>query len=456
MTLTFLGAAGTVTGSKYLVEVKGTEGTARILVDCGLFQGLKALRLRNREPLAVPPGSIDAVVLTHAHLDHSGWTPVIVRDGFRGPVHCTDGTRDLCQILWPDAAYLNEEHADYANRRKFSKHRPAKPLFTKADAATALRQLRAHGFGDAIELPAGVTLRFRPAGHIVGAASVLLEHQGRKLLFSGDLGRANDPVMAPPAPMPAVDWLVVESTYGERKHGAEDPADVLADVVNRTAERGGVLVIPSFAVGRAQSLMRLLALLRREGRIPEMPMYLNSPMATNATEVLRRHASEVRLTDQECDEACEVVEYVRTADDSRRLNDQRGPMVIISASGMVTGGRILHHLKSFGPDGRNTILFVGYQAEGTRGASLINGSRLLRIHGEMVPIGAEVARLDGLSAHADYDEIVTWLEGAPAAPQKVFVTHGAPHASQAVRVQIESRLGWPAHVPEIGERVKLR
>jgi metallo-beta-lactamase family protein len=456
ISITFLGGTGTVTGSKYLVEVHGPAGETRLLVDCGLFQGLKTLRTQNRDRLPVPASSIDAVLLTHAHLDHSGWTPVLVKDGFRGEVHCTSGTADLCAILWPDAAWLQEEQAEYANRRKFSRHAPAEPLFTRADAAAALRTLVPHEFSEPVSLPGGVTARFRPAGHIVGAASLLLEHGGRTLMFTGDLGRPYDPVMNAPAPLPTVDWLVVESTYGDRKHTEDDPMEVLADVVNRTVARGGVLMIPSFAVGRAQSLMRLLAVLRRERRIPDVPMFLNSPMATNATEVLRRHASELRLTDRDCDEACEVVQYVRTAEESKGLNRRRGPMIIISAAGMVTGGRILHHLAAFGPDARNTVLFVGYQAEGTRGASMLNGARLLRIHGEMVPIGAEIARLDGLSAHADYDEIIEWMQEASAAPRTVYVTHGTPQSSQAMRVQIEGRLGWRAEVPAMGDRVTLK
>jgi len=455
ISIRFLGGTGTVTGSKYLLDIDGEDGKARILVDCGMFQGLKPLRERNRQSLAVPPSSIDAVVLTHAHLDHSGWLPVLVRDGFSGSVHCTSGTLDLASILLPDAAWLQEEQSDYANRKGHSKHTPAKPLFSRSDVTKALRHLVHHEFDQPVSLPAGVTVTFRSAGHIVGAASVVFAIGGKRLMFSGDLGRPYDPVMNPPAPMPAVDWLVVESTYGDRKHSLDDPADVLADVINRTVRRGGAVIIPSFAVGRAQSLMRLLSELRAQRRIPSVPMYLNSPMAISATEVLRRHASEVRLTQRECEEACEAVEYVRTADESRALNQRDDPMVVISASGMATGGRILHHLKRFAPEGRNTILFVGYQAAGTRGEALLNGSKLIRIHGEMVPIGAEVVRLDGLSAHADYDEIVDWLGTAPSPPRTVFVTHGAPAASQALRVQIESRLKWSCVVPQDGETVQL-
>lgn len=454
--LTFLGGTGTVTGSKYLLDLRGPAGDTRVLVDCGLFQGLKALRLRNREPLPVDPASIDAVVLTHAHLDHSGWLPVLVRDGFSGRVHCTTGTADLCAILLPDAAHLQEEHAAYANRRGFSRHHPATPLYTRVEASRALERLAPHPFDAAVDLGAGLRVTFRPAGHIVGAAGVLLEANGERLLFSGDLGRPVDPVMSPPAPLPAVDWLVVESTYGDRKHPPEDPAEVLADVVTRTVERGGVLIIPSFAVGRAQSLMRMLAVLRRQGRIPAVPMFLNSPMATNATEVLRRHLDDVRISPAEVAEACALVQYVRSADESRALNRRSGPMIIISASGMAAGGRVLHHIARFGPEGRNTILFVGYQAVGTRGDALLQGSRLIRIHGEMVPIGAEVVRLDGLSAHADYDETVDWMGAAPAAPRCVFVTHGAPQAAEALRVQIESRLGWSVRVPEHGDTMQLR
>jgi metallo-beta-lactamase family protein len=450
MRLTFLGATGTVTGSRYLV----THDGRRVLVDCGLFQGLKSLRLRNWAPLPVDPASIDAVVLTHAHLDHSGWLPRLVAQGFRGRVHATGGTADLCRILLPDAARLQEEEADFANRHGFSKHAPALPLYTEADARRALDRLCPSDAQDDVEPVPGVHLRFTPAGHILGAASVRVEAAGRSILFSGDLGRRDDLVMRPPVTPAAADTVLVESTYGDRLHGDADPVAQLGEVVSRTAARGGVVVVPAFAVGRAQALLHALALLKARQAIPDLPIFLNSPMATEVTHLLDRRLDELKLSREDLQRLHHAVRIVTTEEQSRALNQLHMPAVIVSASGMATGGRVLHHLAAYAPDPRHTILLAGYQAAGTRGASLQAGAREIRIHGAWVPVRAEVCRLDGLSAHADRQGLLDWLAALPSAPERVFVTHGEPEAADRLRQAIEERFRWACRVPEYLEEVE--
>lgn len=450
-TLRFLGAAGTVTGSRYLVEAGG----ARVLVDCGLFQGYKVLRERNRHPFPVPADSIDAVVLTHAHLDHSGYLPRLVREGFRGEVVCTSGTRDLCGLLLPDSGRLLEEEAEYASRKGYSRHARPEPLYTESDARAALHRLRPVDFDTPVALSGGITARFTRAGHILGAAQVTLDMGGRRLHFSGDLGRPSDALLRPPVDPPACDVLVCESTYGNRSHPHIDAEAELGDVVRRVAARGGVLVVPAFAVGRAQELMLHLSRLLHRGAIPKIPVYLNSPMAVGATALYRRHADEHRLDDDECRRMFEVATYVNSVEESKALNRRRGPMIIISASGMLTGGRVLHHIAAFGSDPRNAIALSGYQAGGTRGATLIAGQRTLRMFGRDVPIRAEVVQLQTFSAHADADEILAWLARAPATPAATYVTHGEPDASDVLRKRIQRELGWNVHVPDHGESVAI-
>jgi metallo-beta-lactamase family protein len=451
MEITFLGATGTVTGSKYLV----TTATKRLLVDCGLFQGLKQLRLRNREPLPFDPASLDAVLLTHAHLDHSGYLPLLVRDGFRGPVHCTPGTEDLCGILLPDSGHLQEEEAEYANRHGYSKHRPALPLYTQADAERSLRSFRPVPFERELDLGGEVSALFRPAGHILGAAMIELRADGVTTLFSGDLGRPGDPLLPPPAPVREADYLLVESTYGNRRHEQVDPLDQLEAAVRRTSARGGVVLIPAFAVGRTQTLLYLLYLLRREGRIPDLPIFVDSPMAASAIRIFREHPEEHRLTQAECEAVCGVARAVESVEESKAIDRMRYPRVIISASGMATGGRVLHHLKAFAPDERNTVLFVGYQAVGTRGAAMLGGARSIKIHGQYVPVHAEVGVLENLSAHADYAEILGWLDGFGSPPVETFIVHGEPVAADALRLRIEETLRWRCRVPDYRERAEL-
>lgn len=451
MDITFAGAAGTVTGSKYLVS----SGEHKWLVDCGMFQGLKELRLRNWAPLPFDPASLEAVLLTHAHIDHSGALPILVREGFAGKIRCSSATRDLCAILLPDAGHLQEEEAWYANRKRFAKHAPALPLFTRDDAEVAMQSFLPVQGHTSISLGGGVSARFLPAGHILGASMVRLEEAGTSVLFSGDLGRPHNPIMKAPTPVTQADFLVIESTYGNRLHDHRDPNELLAQVIHRTCERGGVLVVPAFCVGRAQELLYLLSRLKAEGKIPNIPVYLNSPMARDTTEIYRRHEGEHRLSHAETKAMCTAATIVNTVDESKALNDRKGPMIVIAGSGMATGGRIVHHLAAFAPDPKNTILFAGFQAAGTRGRAIVDGAEFVKIHGEEVPIRAEVTHFDSLSAHVDADEMMSWLRGFKSAPRRTFITHGEPAAAEALRLRIEGELGWRCHVPAHGERVSL-
>jgi len=452
MKLTFLGATGTVTGSRFLVD----SSSGRVLVDCGLFQGIKAIRRRNWDPFPVDPGSIDAVVVTHAHIDHTGYLPALARDGFGGDIWCTRGTAALCRLLLPDAAYLQEEDARLANKRGSSRHDPALPLYTGADAELALSLLRVIGLGTDFAPAPDVIARFSPVGHILGAACVRLQDEtGSSVLFTGDVGRPDDPIMRPPAPPPSADHVVTESTYGDRVHARADSADQLADIVGTTVGRGGTVLIPTFAVGRAQLLLHLLSRLRRGGRIPDVPTYLDSPMAVNATELFRAHPDAHRLSTTESSEMSDDVQYVRTPDESKHLTRSSAPAIILSASGMATGGRVLHHLAHLAPDPANTILFVGYQAAGTRGRAMLAGADRIKMFGTQVPVRAEIVKIDGLSAHADARELTAWLGACSPPPHTAFIVHGEPQAADALRRSLRDDLGWQTHVPEFGDEVAL-
>jgi len=452
MEIQFLGATGTVTGSKYLVSTQGY----RFLLDCGLFQGYKALRQQNREELPFDPAELDAVVLTHAHLDHSGYLPLLVKNGFRGKVYCTGATRDLCQLLLPDSGHLLEEEASYANRHGTSRHAPALPLYSEADAVRALRQLASVEFGHLLPLGDGVSIEFLRAGHILGAAMVRVRHGDRSVLFSGDLGRLHDPLLPPPTAVEQADYLVVESTYGDRLHDPADPTVMLGSVIRDTAAHGGTVLIPSFAVGRAQELLYYIRQLKQRREIPALlPVYLNSPMAVNATELFMRHRQDHLLDAAQCEAMCEGVRIVTSVEESIALNDNRSPKIIIAASGMATGGRVLHHLAAFAPDSRNAIVFAGFQAGGTRGAAMVDGAASVKIFGEYVSVRARVSQIDNLSAHADQGEILQWLSHFKQPPKRTFITHGEPAAADALRHRIAEQLGWECRVPMYRDRVKL-
>ena len=450
--LTFLGATETVTGSRFLIE--GEQG--RVLVDCGLYQGVKHLRRRNWEPFPVPADTIDAVVVTHAHIDHTGYLPRLVREGFSGKIHCTGGTADLLHVLLPDAAHLQEEDARHANLRGSSKHHPALPLYEQRDAEAALGRLRPTRWGQDLEVAPGLAARFEPVGHILGAATISVTDGHRTIGFTGDVGRPGDPIMRDPAPMQACDHLVCESTYGNRRHPPVAALEELAEVVARTLGRGGSLVIPSFAVGRAQEVLHLLARLRHGGRLPDVPIYLDSPMAIDASEIFADSAGDHRLGPDEVAAMFDGVTLTRTPDESRDIAARPGPAIIVSASGMATGGRVLHHLERLAPDRRATILFVGFQAAGTRGEAMLAGAREIKVFGAYVPVHAEVAVLDGLSAHADAIELCDWLAASDIAPQRVSVVHGEAAAADNLRRLLSERLGWRAEVARYRQTVLVR
>ena len=450
-TLTFLGGVGTVTGSKHLIS----EGDVRLLVDCGMFQGLKNLREQNWEPLPIRARDVDAVVLTHAHLDHSGYLPRLVRDGFSGRVHATPASCEVAALILRDSAHIQEKDAEYANRKGFSRHRPALPLYRSSDAERAIERFVPTPLHRNFQLPGDASGLLRRAGHILGAATVQLDIGGRRLVFSGDLGRYDDPVMFDPEPVTDADYVIIESTYGDRQHERIDPVQALGAVIERTVRRGGTVVIPAFAVGRTQSLLWYLWQLRRDGRLDNTPVYLDSPLATSATELMREWPDEHRLDPADYEAACAAVSCVRDVEESKALSASPYPKVIISASGMATGGRVLHHIAAFGGDHANTLLFSGYQASGTRGRSLLGGQREVKMFGQWVPINAEVTDLPMLSAHADSDELMRWLSGFRRRPAQVFIVHGEPDASEALRVRIGRELGWSACVPRQGQAFSL-
>ena len=457
--LRFLGATGTVTGSRFLIDT----GTARVLVDCGLFQGLKDLRLRNWRAWPIDPASIDAVALTHAHLDHSGYLPALVRAGFRGPIYATSGTASLCRIVLPDSGHVQEEDAADANRWGYSKHSPALPLYTEADAERALEQIVAVPFNAGVNLADGVRATFRPAGHILGAASLAIELDGaapRAVAFSGDLGRPSHPLLCPPVPPTAADIVIIESTYGDRCHDDAASMQRFEDALRRTAERGGATVIPSFAVDRTEVILFHLRRLMADGRVPRVPVYVDSPMALATLAVYRdaiaAGAPDVQPIARGADPFdCGTLREAHTVRESMAINEQRGPAVIISASGMATGGRVLHHLSHRLPDERNTVILPGFQAAGTRGRSLLDGATALKMLGRYVPVRAEIVNVPAFSVHADQRELLAWLRAAPRAPEVVYVVHGEPAASTALQQAIAGQLGWLAAVPRCDEVVRL-
>ena len=443
LTLTSLGAAGTVTGSKHLL----THGNRNVLIDCGLFQGLKNLRELNWGSLSIPAREIDAIILTHAHLDHSGYLPRLVKDGFRGKIYATPATRDVAELILKDSGHLQEKDAEFLNRHKLSKHSPALPLYGVRDAEHALEHFSTVDFHQSITILDGLRFRFRRAGHILGAANVQIDWGGKRIVFSGDIGRYNHPLMPDPASIEEADYVVVESTYGNRMHDQGDPVEALGAITEKTVQRGGTLVIPSFAVGRAQELLYYFWKLKQAGRLSSVPIFLDSPMAIDATTLMSKHMQDHKLSENDAREAYKIARYTEDVEDSKAINNNPYPKVVISASGMATGGRILHHLKNYGPDIRNTILLAGFQAAGTRGRALRDGAKELKIHGMWVPINAEVAHIDTLSAHADANELIRWLSGFKSPPRKTFIVHGEPEASEGLRMRIGRELGWDSVVP---------
>ncbi|MCL4532075.1 MAG: MBL fold metallo-hydrolase [Actinobacteria bacterium] len=459
--ITFLGAAGTVTGAKYLVSTD----RARVMVDCGLFQGFKELRLMNWDSPIVEPGSLDAVVLTHAHLDHSGYLPRLVRHGFTGPIYATPATVELCGILLPDSGHLQEEQAEHANQHGYSKHSPALPLYTVAEAQAALRYLRPCPYGRVMEVAEGIRIRLLDAGHILGSAIVemwVTDRQGEvKLVFSGDLGRYGEPLLADPTPVAETDYLLVESTYGNRNHADGHPDRLLAKIVHQSAEAGGCLLIPSFSVGRTQQLLYALHCLEQQREIPSLPIYVDSPMAIDATAIFLAHPEahrlELRQLEGNGDNPFRLrdLEFVRTPEVSRALDERDGPMVIISASGMATGGRVLHHLEAFLDDPRATVLFVGFQADGTRGRSLLDGASHLKLLGHEVRVRAAIRQIDGFSAHAGRDEILRWLSGFQRPPATTFLIHGEEKATESLAEELHARFRWKTEIPTLHQTVEL-
>ena len=461
-TLQFLGATGTVTGSKFALEAAGN----RVLVDCGLFQGLKELRERNWAALPIQAAAFSWVLLTHAHIDHSGFLPRLVKDGFRGPVYGTSGTTDLLKIMLPDSGKLQEEDAEYINRKGFSKHSPALPLYTEQDAREALKNLNPIQYNQDVHVNKLIKARFVPAGHILGSSFVKVEvsEKGKQpvsVLFSGDLGRYDEPILNDPHPPEEADYLLVESTYGNRSHGDTNPKERLAEIINATAERGGKIIIPAFAVGRTQLLVYYLRELEEEGRIPVLPVAVDSPMGAAATRLYTKHRED---HDEEMRDASighknplatRNFSLVQGRAGSKALNGLKGPAIIISASGMATGGRVLHHLAQNLPDPASSVVFAGYQAAGTRGRRLQDGERELKIFGQWVPVRAHIESVSSLSAHADADEIMRWLKGFRRPPKRTYIIHGEPDAAETLKTRITREIGWDAVVPAYLDTVEL-
>jgi len=459
--LTFFGANGTVTGSRFLLNAE----KIKLLIDCGLFQGLKQDRLKNWEPFPIPPAEIDRVLLTHAHLDHTGYLPRFIKQGFTGKVHCTWSTFDLCRIMLRDSGHLQEEDAFWANKKKFSKHEPALPLYTVKDAENSLKYFDPVFYGQDLFVTDSLRVKFRDAGHILGSSFVDIKNTSnkriRKILFSGDLGRPSRPILRDPVPVFEVDYLVLESTYGDRLHDSKPPEEELARIINESVKRGGSLVIPSFAVGRTQELLFCIRELEEQGKIPLLPVYVDSPMAIDATIVFEKRKAdydmESKVLELEGKHILKTrqIKFCRSTEESKQLDEQKNPGIIISASGMVEGGRILHHLAHRLPHPQNTVLFIGFQAAGTRGRTIAEGNPTVKIHGQQIPIRAKIENISGFSAHADYNEILAWLMGFNRPPFRTFIVHGEPEAAEALAEKIISKFGWDVVIPKFKESFEI-
>ncbi|MBA3726482.1 MAG: MBL fold metallo-hydrolase [Armatimonadetes bacterium] len=457
-TLQFLGAAETVTGSKHLLRVDGKT----YLIDCGLFQGSKELKERNWKPLSIPPHEIDAVLITHAHIDHIGYLPRLVKDGYAGPIHCTAATAEITRLSLPDSGHLQEEYARYANKKGFSEHEPALPLYTVEDAHRAAKLLKEQKFDEVIFLERGCSFRYRRAGHILGSAFIeFFLPDGRNVLFSGDLGRFNTPIIRDPVTMESADVLLIESTYGDRVHAKTSPGEELLEIVREVQQSGGMIVIPAFAIGRTQDVLYYLHELQIAGRLPDIQVYVDSPMAVDATGIYARHHEDHDIEMEKLEEdnlnplKPKYVHFVRTVQESKKINEDRGPGIIIASSGMATGGRVVHHLARRLPDPANIVLFVGYQAEGTLGRRLTEGAPKVKIMGDLIPVRASVRQIGSLSAHADSDEIMDWLRGFKVRPKATYIVHGEPPAQAALQQRMRAELGWESHVPKMFETVTI-
>jgi metallo-beta-lactamase family protein len=447
----FMGAAKTVTGSKYILKNEDTT----LLIDCGLFQGKKEFRLRNWEAFPYPIGEIDAVVLTHAHIDHTGYLPLLCKNGFRGPIYATTATRDLAEILLRDSGRLQEEDANRANKYGYSKHKPALPLYTEEDAIRCLNQFKIMEFDQLLTFGKKIQLQISRAGHILGSVILTFRSESKNIVFTGDLGRPHNVVMKPPAMIQHADYLILESTYGNRLHPEEDPKESLGEIIRKTAKEGGTVLIPAFAVGRTQLILYLIRELKQENKIPDIPVYLDSPMAQDATDLMCKHLNEHRIPRQLCADVCHIGHYVRTHEESKALNLNKEPAVIIAASGMAEGGRVLHHIKNLGPYSRNAIVFVGFQAPMTRGERILSGEPTVKIHGEMIPIHAKIHLIENLSSHSDQHEILDWLSHFRSTPIRVFLTHGEEEAAEGLKDAIEERFDWKVTIPEYLEEFEL-
>lgn len=450
MKLQFLGATKTVTGSKYLIE----SNNKKILVDCGLFQGHKELRLRNWASLPLAANTIDYVLLTHAHIDHSGYLPLLVKQGFKGKIIATHATHSLCRILLPDSGYLQEEEARYANKRKYSKHAPALPLYTKLDAEISLRLFSPIDFDEPFVMDEHLKAFFYPAGHILGAASIRIEDDTTSIQFSGDLGRKKDPILYSPAKPHNLDYLVIESTYGDELHEQDSSSQTLQNIINQTVQNGGSILIPAFAVGRTQHILYQLYQLKQQGLIADIPVFIDSPMATNVTKLFYRYHKLHQLSDKEAQAVCQTAEYVRDVAESKKIGRLNFPRIIISASGMATGGRVLHHLRHLAPDHRNSIVFSGFQAPGTRGDKILSGLDEVKLLGQMIKIKARVFNLENTSAHADYSETLDWLSELTSL-KKIFITHGELTAALALQKTLEKEKQFNCVIPNYLEKFEL-
>ena len=451
MKITFLGAAEEVTGSKYLIEHEDTK----ILVDCGLFQGNSELSKRNWDKFPIEPSSIDAVVLTHAHIDHSGYIPLLVKNGFKNKIYCSKGTFELCSILLVDSGILQEEDANHANKYGYSSHRPALPLYTEIDAEHSLKYFQVIDYDTVLAIGKSLKVTLIRSSHILGSSFITISDGKQKITFSGDLGCPNQLIMKSPTHLKKTDFLVIESTYGNKLHEKGDPINAIGEVVNKTVAKGGVLIIPAFAVGRTQTILYCLYQLKQKKIIPDIPIFLDSPMAINVTNLLCKFKDELKLSSELCTDICNIATYTRTIEESKQIDQVKGSSIIIAASGMATGGRVLHHFRHFISDSKNTILFVGFQAKGTNGRALVDGAKEIKIHGEMYPVNAEIKTIEMLSAHADYNEILEWIGYFESGPKKVFITHGEIEAAQSLKKKIEERFGCSVVIPKYLESFEL-